>query len=142
MKKPPQISSSEWKVMEVAWEDPPVTAQRVSEALGERESWKPQTVKTLLARLVKKGALVYECEGRRFHYTPAIRRDEAVAAETESFLDRISRGSLVPAIQHLVQTTRPLDAEEVEALRELLKREGGQGGDGGHEGKRGKGGTA
>jgi len=126
MKQPPQISSSEWKVMEVVWEDPPVTAQRVSEVLGEREQWKPQTVKTLLARLVKKGVLAYESEGRRFRYTPAIRRDEAVAAETESFLDRISRGSLVPALQHLVQTTRALEAEEITALRELLKQKGGK----------------
>ena len=112
--------------MEVVWEDPPVTAQRVSEVLGEREQWKPQTVKTLLARLVKKGVLAYESEGRRFRYTPAIRRDEAVAAETESFLDRISRGSLVPALQHLVQTTRALEAEEIKALRELLKLKGGK----------------
>lgn len=112
--------------MEVAWEDPPVTAQQVSEALGERENWKPQTVKTLLARLVKKGVLAYESEGRRFHYTPVVEREEAVVAETESFLDRISGGSLVPALQHLVQTTRPLDSEEIEALRELLKREGGK----------------
>jgi len=126
MKQPPQISLSEWKVMEVIWEDPPVTAQQVSEVLGERENWKPQTVKTLLGRLVKKGALVYECEGRRFQYTPAVQRNEAVVAETESFLDRISRGSLVPALQHLVQTTRPLKVEEIEALRELLKQKGGK----------------
>ncbi|HRQ87969.1 MAG TPA: BlaI/MecI/CopY family transcriptional regulator [Bacteroidia bacterium] len=126
MKRSPQISPSEWKVMEVVWEDPPVTAQQVSEALGEQENWKPQTVKTLLARLVKKGVLDYESEGRRFHYNPAVGREEAVVAETESFLDRISRGSLVPALQHLVQTTRPLGSEEIEALRELLKREGGK----------------
>lgn len=110
--------------MEVVWEDPPVTAQQVSDVLGEREQWKPQTVKTLLARLVKKGALAYKSEGRRFHYTPAVAREQAVVAETESFLDRISRGSLVPALQHLVQTTRPLETEEIEALRELLKQKG------------------
>lgn len=124
MKNVPQISASEWKVMEVVWEDPPITAQQVSEALGEREKWKPQTVKTLLARLVKKGALTYESEGRRFHYTPAVGREEAVAAETDSFLDRISRGSLVPALQHLVETTHPLGSEEIEVLRKLLKQEG------------------
>lgn len=126
MKKLPQISSSEWKVMEVVWEDPPVTAQHVSEVLGEQEQWKPQTVKTLLARLVKKGVLEYESEGRRFHYLPAIGREEAVAAETGTFFDRISRGSLLPALNHLMQTSRPLAAEEMEVLRKLLNREGGK----------------
>jgi len=62
MPKVPRISDSEWKVMEVVWADSPVTAMRVSLVLGDAERWKPQTVKTLLGRLVKKGALRYETD--------------------------------------------------------------------------------
>jgi BlaI family penicillinase repressor len=120
MKKLPQISSSEWKVMEVVWEDPPVTAQQVSDVLGEQEQWKPQTVKTLLARLVKKGVLEYESEGRRFQYLPAIGREEAVAAETGTFLERITRGSVAPLLSHLVQSRRQWSGEEIAELRKLL----------------------
>ena len=120
MKKLPQISASEWKVMEVVWEDPPVTAQHVSDVLGEQEQWKPQTVKTLLARLVKKGVLEYESEGRRFHYQPAIGREEAVAAETGTFLERVARGSVAPLLSHLVQSRRQWSGEEIAELRKLL----------------------
>ncbi len=120
MKKLPQISSSEWKVMEVVWENPPVTAQHVSDVLGEQEQWKPQTVKTLLARLVKKGVLEYESEGRRFHYLPAIGREEAVAAETGTFLERVARGSVAPLLSHLVQSRRQWSGEEIAELRKLL----------------------
>ncbi|MEM1443093.1 MAG: BlaI/MecI/CopY family transcriptional regulator [Verrucomicrobiota bacterium] len=117
-----RISDSEWKVMEVAWESSPVTAQDVAETLGQQENWKPQTVKTLLGRLVKKGALHYETQGNRYLYTPALSRKEAVAAETGSFLDRISRGSLAPMLHHFVESDRPLGDEEISALRELLQR--------------------
>ena len=115
-----RISESEWKVMEVVWAGPPVTAQHVTNALGESESWKSQTVKTLLARLVKKGVLRSESEGNRFLYFPQIKRQDAVMAETSSFLDLISRGSLAPMLAQLVKGQRPLSAEEIDALRKLL----------------------
>ena len=116
-----QISDSEWKIMEVVWKDAPVTASQVGEALGAREKWKPQTIKTLIARLVKKGALKFEVDGRRYLYSPVIDRDQAVTVATNSFLDRVSRGSLVPMLSQLVGTRRALQQEEIEALRELLQ---------------------
>lgn len=118
-----QISDAEWKVMEIIWKSPSVTSHRLCKLLGEQEGWKPQTVKTLISRLVKKGAVEYEVEANRYLYSPVISRNEAVGAETESFLDRISRGSLAPILSHFVETGRPLAKDEVEALRELLKRE-------------------
>lgn len=116
-----QIPDSEWKVMEVVWKDGPVTASQVGDALGAREKWKPQTIKTLIARLVKKGALKFEQDGRRYLYSAAIEREQAVATATNSFLDRVSRGSLVPVLSQLIGTRRPLHREEIEALRELLQ---------------------
>lgn len=121
-KKTPRISDSEWKVMEEVWKGPPVTAQEVTRSLEGEAGWKPQTVKTLLGRLVKKGALSFECEGNRYFYSPEISRDEAIAAETDSFLDRICRGSLTPMLAHFVETGRPLDDEEASVLRKLLRQ--------------------
>ncbi|MEO5915539.1 MAG: BlaI/MecI/CopY family transcriptional regulator [Luteolibacter sp.] len=126
MPEVPRISESEWKVMEVVWAGPPVTAQHVTNELGEAQSWKPQTVKTLLARLVAKSVLRTEADGIRFLYHPEVSRETAVAAETDSFLDRIRRGSLVPMLAHLMESKRPLSEEEIEALRGLLPEKGGK----------------
>ena len=115
------ITESEWKVMEVTWEESPVTAKKVVDALAESEKWKPQTVKTLLARLVKKGVLRVEAEGNRFQYFPVVQRETAVMVETESFLDRICRGSLTPMLAQMVKGKRQLSDEEVQALRDLLE---------------------
>lgn len=116
-----RISESEWKVMEVIWAGAPATSHQVVTALGDMEDWKPQTVKTLLARLVKKGALRAEAEGNRFKYFPVLKRQTAVRAETSSFLDKISRGSLTPMLAQMVKGTRKLSNEELDALKTLLE---------------------
>lgn len=113
--------------MEVVWKDQPVKARQVVEVLGMRENWKPQTVKTLLARLVKKGALRSESERNHYLYHPEISREQAVAEETNSFLERICRGSLTPMLAHLVDTRRPLEEDEAKALSDLLSNNGKSG---------------
>ena len=56
-KKLPRISDSEWRVMQVLWEQGPQTANNVVEALSGEVEWNPRTIKTLISRLVKKGAV-------------------------------------------------------------------------------------
>lgn len=121
MSRIPRITDAEWKIMEVVWDGPPVTAQQVMDAVGGIEGWKPQTVKTLLGRLVKKGALEYETEANRFLYSPCFSREAAVAAETGSFLDRVTRGSVAPLLAHLARSRRLLTEEELADLRRLLE---------------------
>jgi len=127
MSQPPRISEAEWKVMEIVWESPPVTAHQVLIAVGESTGWKAPTVKTLLGRLVKKGAVSFETEANRYLYSPCFSRDEAVAAETDTFLDRILKGSAAPLLSHLVQSRRRWSEEELSELRKLLddKQKGG-----------------
>ncbi len=115
-----KISDAEWKVLDVVWDDPPATAQAVISELAQREGWKPATIKTLLSRLVKKQVLEPEQQGSRYLYHPRITRERAVAYEADSFLSKICKGSLVPMLHHFANSDRPLDAEELAALRQLL----------------------
>ncbi len=64
----PNISDAEWEVMNVVWDDGPLGAAEVAERLATSTDWTEATVKTLLGRLVKKGALTYEIDGRRYLY--------------------------------------------------------------------------
>ena len=127
MSKIPRISDAEWKVMEVVWDGPPVTAQHVLDALGESEGWKTQTVKTLLGRLVKKGALSFATEANRYLYSPCFSREAAVREEMGSFLDRITRGSVAPLLAHLVESRESLSEDEIATLRRLLDDSGQEG---------------
>ena len=121
----PKISEAEWEVMNVVWDQHPVTAQDVHSALGEARDWSPRTVKTLLGRLVKKGALGFEAEGKRYRYHARVSREECVRAESRSFLDRVLGGSASPLLATFLEEGQPSAAELAELRRLLDEKEAG-----------------
>ena len=120
MKRIPRISDSEWTVMEAVWNSAPVTAAELIEQLGEPMKWKHQTVRTLLSRLVKKGALAVEPSGNRYIYRPLLERSEGVRQESESFLNRVFAGAAQPLLVHFAQRAELSKAEILE-LKRILK---------------------
>ena len=125
MAKLPQISDAEWDVMKVLWERGQAGAQEVTEALAVERNWRPQTVKTLLNRLVKKGAVAYAEEGRRFIYRAKLSRDAVVRAESRSFLSRVFDGAVTPALVHFVKLGN-LSPADVEELKKTLEQHEGR----------------
>jgi len=119
MGEPPRISEAEWEVMEVLWAESPRTAAEVAEALTPTRDWSPTTIKTMLARLLRKGALRHRRQGRRFLYSPAVSRETCSAAETENFVERVCGGSASPLLAWFVEQ-RGLSATEVEELQALI----------------------
>jgi BlaI family penicillinase repressor len=121
MNQQPRISETEWEIMKVLWLKSPLPAQDIIDALSARDDWHPKTVKTLLNRLVKKGALGFRKEGRLYLYRPLVTEVECVTAESESFLDRVFGGSLKPLLTHFAET-RKLSPAEIAELKALLKK--------------------
>ena len=121
MPKMPTISDAEWDVMQALWARSPLTANDVVDRVAAKNGWNPRTVKTLLNRLVKKGALDFEAEGKRYRYRPRVTRDECVRRESRSFLSRVFGGQAPAMLAHLVSET-PLTADEIRQLREILDR--------------------
>lgn len=115
----PAISNAEWAVMNLVWDDHPTTAQDLVRILGPDTGWSARTVKTLLARLVKKKVLGYREQGRRYHYHPLLTRDECLSDVSRSFLARVGGSSQSPLLAHFVRQSR-LSAEEIAELRSLL----------------------
>ena len=121
MSKMPKISESEWQVMKVIWDENPITSNRVVEVLSDSTPWNPKTIKTLLSRLVQKGAVGHENEGRSYLYYPLIEETVLAKAESQSFLKRVFRGALKPMIATMVES-EDLTEEEIEELRHLLSK--------------------
>lgn len=116
----PNISESEWSVMEVLWDSSPRTASDIAKALKDQTGWAENTVRTLLTRLVDKGALeIPEESGSPKLYRPAVKREDCVKAEGESFLERIFQGAAQPLLVHFVRNAR-LTPAEVRELKKLL----------------------
>ena len=121
MKKLPRISESEWLVMRVLWSKSPLTANDVFEQLDGKTKWKPKTVKTLIDRLTRKGAIRFVREGRRYKYYPAVAQAECVATETRSFIRRVYGGTMKPMLAAFLEDAE-LSAEDISELREILEQ--------------------
>lgn len=113
------ISEAEWTVMEVVWRESPLTSREIVDRLADDSDWSPKTVKTLLGRLVRKGALGYEEHGNRYLYLPRISRHEAVKAEGRSFVERVFGGAPEEALLHFARQA-DLPESELTELRRLL----------------------
>ena len=118
---PLSISEAEWDVMELLWESAPRTSAELCTALEKKRRWKRATVMTLLSRLIAKGAILTEGEGRRWDYLPAVPRERCVAQETRGFLDRLFNGALLPMVAHCIEHQK-LSPQELSDLRALLNQ--------------------
>ena len=115
----PGISDAEWEVMKAIWDRHPAAAQDVVRRLEGRRDWSPRTIKTMLNRLVRKGALAFRPEGNRYLYSPAVSRAECIRAESQSFLHRVFEGSAGPMLVHFVRNAR-LSERDLAELRKIL----------------------
>jgi BlaI family transcriptional regulator, penicillinase repressor len=120
MKKSMRITEAEWEVMAVVWDRTPVAASTVVEVLQHRKQWTLATVRTLLRRLVNKGALQQQAEGKRYIYTARISMAECARRESESFLDRVLGRAPSEAILHLVKRA-DLSRGDIQELQRILR---------------------
>jgi BlaI family transcriptional regulator, penicillinase repressor len=120
MKVPETISEAESAVLAVLWDRGPATAEDVSAALAAPRGWQDSTVKTLLGRLLKKGAVRAQKDGRRFIYTPALAREEWLSSESESLLNRLYGGRVAPLVAHFSRH-RKLSKRDIRELKRLIE---------------------
>jgi BlaI family penicillinase repressor len=117
--KTTRISESEWLVMSMVWDRSPIAAADIVEALSRRTGWHSRTIRTLLDRLVKKGALRAAPDGKRYLYQPLLSMEACVRQESRSFLRRVFAGEPAPMILYLVKESK-LTHEEIKELKRLL----------------------
>jgi predicted transcriptional regulator len=115
-----QISDAEAQVMDVLWKRHPQGADEVVAALRERTDWAEPTIKTLLNRLLNKGAIEAARDGRRYLYSPVLRREAWVAEQSEGLLARLFGGRVAPLVAHFSERGK-LSAADIAELKRLVK---------------------
>lgn len=115
-----QVSEAESVVMQALWRQSPLAAEDVVAAVAAGQGWQEATVKTLLNRLLKKGAIRAEREGRRYLYAPVLRREDWLRQESQGLLDRLFGGRVAPLVAHF-SAQRKLSKKDVAELRRLLE---------------------
>lgn len=119
------ISDAEWQVMNVVWEDQPLTAQEVVARLEKETDWAAATIKTMLHRLVKKKVLTYQLQGNRYVYRSAVRRADCIRQASRSFMERVFDGESAPLLAHFLRTSK-LSPQEIKQLRSILDEQEAQ----------------
>ena len=113
------ISDAEAVVMEVLWNRHPQGADEVVAALSARSDWAEPTIKTLLNRLLNKGVIQAERDGRRYLYSPVLGRDVWVAQQSEGLLQRLFDGRVAPLVAHFSERGK-LSEKDIADLKRLI----------------------
>ncbi|CAD7714260.1 Penicillinase repressor [Xanthomonas hydrangeae] len=113
------ISDAEAVVMQVLWDGAPRTAEEVVAALAQT-GWAEPTIKTLLNRLLNKGAIAAQKDGRKYLYTPLLQREQWVQHQSEGLLQRLFGGRVAPLVAHFSERGK-LSAADIAELKKLIK---------------------
>jgi BlaI family penicillinase repressor len=115
-----KISTAESVVMGALWTREPLSAEDITAQVAEGQGWSEATVKTLINRLLNKGAIGAARDGRRYLYRPLLARDAYLEAESQGLLDRLFDGRLAPLVSHFSEKGA-LTPEDVAELRKLIE---------------------
>ena len=118
----PQISEAEFEVMKVVWKFAPINTNEITERLLKTTTWSAKTIQTLIKRLVTKGALTYEKQGRIFVYTPLVKENEYINQQSNSFLDRFYDGDISAMLSTYLENDQ-LSETELQHLRSILSKD-------------------
>ena len=121
MEKMKKLPDAEFDVMKVVWaNEPPITANIVMQQHGRDEGWKVQTAISLLLRLVERGFLRTEKNGKERIYFPAINKEDYLKFETGIFLKQVHDNSFVNLVTTMYDD-KALTDDDIDELLEWAK---------------------
>lgn len=117
-----RLPDAELAVMQALWAlNGPGTRAQIGSGLGEGHSMAPTTLLTLLSRLAERGFVAADRSGRSALYAPLVSREEYLAAQSRSFIDKLCGGKVSVLAAALCDSG--LSREEIAELRGLLERD-------------------
>ncbi|MGG3467819.1 BlaI/MecI/CopY family transcriptional regulator [Neobacillus pocheonensis] len=116
-----KISDAEWIVMKVLWEEAPLTAAKIIEAISSNKEWSPKTIHSLISRLVKKGVLGVNKEMPQYEFYPLVDKRDVIREETRSFMQKVYDGSLHLMLANFIKDEK-ISEKEIEELQRLLDK--------------------
>ncbi len=118
------IAETEWQVMEILWKTPGATIGEIREGLSDT-GWSDSTIKTLVRRLVQKGALKANSDAGQFQYVPQVSAEECRLRETKHLIDRVYHGSVKMLMAGLAADSELTEAETKKLMEIIDKIEEG-----------------
>ncbi len=114
------LSDGEWKLMNLLWEEAPRTIAQLVSALKDDTGWTKGTIFMMLSRMATKGAVRFEAGGRSKLFYPVLKKEDAAACETESFLSKVYGGSIGLMVSSMAGQ-KVLTKEDIDELYAILR---------------------
>lgn len=114
------LSDGEWKLMNLLWDENPLTIGAMVDALKYDTGWTKATINIMLNRMSDKGAVRIETGGRQKRFYPIVTREDAVIEEAKNTLGKIKTGGIGLLISTMAKESSLTD-DEIEELYRILK---------------------
>lgn len=116
-----RLPDTEFEIMKVVWASkPPISTNIIMEQLGKEKDWKASTIITLMLRLVDRGYLRTEKNGKERTYFPLISKEDYLQFETGNFVKQYHENSFVSLFNALYDGQKMSD-KEIDELIEWAK---------------------
>ncbi len=116
-----KLPDTEFEIMKVVWaNEPPITTNMIMEALGNEREWKAPTVISLMLRLVEKGFLRTEKNGKERTYFPLVEKEDYLKFETGNFMKLYHENSFLSFVNTLYDG-KQLNDGDIEEMMEWVK---------------------
>lgn len=127
-RKLPNISESEWLIMNKLWEKSPLTAAEIVEKIQREKDLAVTTIKTLLRRLIAKKAVSFTIDpinSKLYYYSPIVEQHDCVLKESRQFLSLYYENDLSKLFANFLEDAQ-LSDKEIEALKKTLDEKKGE----------------
>jgi len=114
------ISPAELKILDILWENSPLSASHIIDALENTESWKSRTIKSLINRLLNKKAIGFKKDGNRYLYYPLLKKKDYLKTTSRSFVHRVFGGKISPLVAYFAQHEK-ISKEDIQELKAILE---------------------
>lgn len=113
------ITSAEWKIMELLWEREPRTITELTKELKESTNWAKQVIITMLQRMIEKGTVRCVEGGKAKQFFPVVTRAEAEEAEAKAVMEKAFSGSPSLLISAMVRQQK-ISEKELDEICNML----------------------
>ena len=117
-----KLTETEWQIMNCLWERYPATARGIAERLPEQIKWAYTTIRTLLGRLVDKGAVAEYKKGNTSMYEPILTREHAQRSALKTLVNQAFDGAFGPLMHFLINDQNLSPQQRAELARALKKQ--------------------
>ncbi|WP_369742794.1 BlaI/MecI/CopY family transcriptional regulator [Pseudidiomarina sp. PP-1MA] len=119
MTEPVEISNAELVILNVLWQQAPLLSADIVLRVQQQEDWHEKTIKTLLNRLVKKGALSFEKDGRAYRYSPILAQRDYQQRAGSKLINNLFAGSVAGLVAGFAQQGQ-LSDQDVAQLKAII----------------------